>query len=217
MRANEMNEKLKIRVIEAFIGEDLEQYVEMHLGLDWKKALNGELTPYVRKLIDQSFYFESQRGTRTELQFVQELIYSRCIELKLIDSWFYRITLNGSDKDCLITKISTNASDFWEINTNNYYEVVSNYHGVFVNKENFYITKGKLLNLCESAKHHNQYILAVDVLYKSYCFLPILPNLDDMDYITEHTWGEGFSISLKGREWLQLGEEDYLRGSICGE
>lgn len=217
MKAKQMNEQLKQQVIEAFIGENLEQFVVKHLGLDWKKALNGDITPYVQKLIDESFYFDAQRGNRSDLQFVQELIYSRCIELKLIESWFYRLALNGSDKDCLITKISTNASDFWEINTDNYYEVISNYHGVFVNKENFYVAKGKLLNLCENAKYHTQYIIAVDVLYKSYCFIPILSSPDKMEYVSEQILGGGYSISLKEREWHQLGEEDYYSASICGK
>lgn len=214
MNSKELNEKFKLRVVEAFIGEDLMPFVERNLGIDWCKALEGEITPYVRGLIDKSYYFDFQRRDRTEIQFIKELIYSRCIELKLIESNFFRLTLNGSDKDCLITTISTNASDFHEINTSNYIEVISTYNGSFISRELLYVPKSKFENLCESAKKHNQYILAVDVLHKSYCFVPILEDAEKMDYVIDQFLGS-YVISLKGMEWIILGEEDYYCESVC--
>lgn len=214
MNSKEINEQFKLRVVEAFIGEDIIPFVERNLGIDWCRALEGEITPYVRMLIDKSFYFDAQRRDRSEIQFIKELIYSRCIELKLIESWFYRLTLAGSDKDCLITTYSNNNSDFWEINTNNYIEVISTYTGSFISRQLIYIPQKKFEHLCESAKTHNQYILAVDVLHKSYAFVPILADVEKMDYVVDQLLGS-YVISLKGIDWILLGEEDYYRESVC--
>lgn len=216
MNSKELNEKFKERVVEAFIGEDLMPFVERNLGIDWCKIFEGEITPYVRNLIDQSYYFDFQRRDRTEFLFIKELIFSRCIELKLIESNFFRLTLNGSDKHCLITQISTMAPDLLEINTSNYIEVISTYSGSFILKELLYVPKAKFENLTENAKTKKQFILAVDVLHKCYCFVPILEDIEKMDYVIDQFLGS-YVISLKGMDWIMLGEEDYYSASVCGK
>lgn len=148
MTQKQIHKRNKRIFTELFIGEDIEKFTEEHLGIDYRKALQEELTPYIKYLIEQSWYFESQKKGRTDLEVVQELIYSRCIELALLEKWKGKLILNGSDKDNLITRFATHQPDFWEIGTNNYYEVVSTYNGLFVNRECVYLAKGKLLSLC---------------------------------------------------------------------
>lgn len=213
-QAKVMSEKMKRKIVEEFIGEDLEKFVEENLGIDWVQAVRGTLTPYIKKLIKRSLYFNHQKKGRTDLQLVQEIIFSRCIELKLISEFADRVVLHGSDKENLITRIANNNPDFWEVGTNNFFEVVSNYHGLFVNKENFYISKNKVLNLCSDARYMTIYLLAVDVLYKSYCFVKVLPDMEEMKYISEEEGVDGYRVSLKGQEWISLGEINYTKEKV---
>lgn len=217
MLKRETMEQCKFQTVENFVEKELLSFVEEKLGIDFRKALEGELTPYVQNLIDNSFYFNAQKGCRTDLQMVKELIYSRCVELRLIEKWKRQmVVLNGSDRDCLITRYATNASDLWEVGTSNYYEVISTYKGYCLNNENLYIGKGKMQKLCEHAKTSNQYLVVVDVLFKRYCFVPVRENINDMDYVSAVVLGGGYSVNLEGVDWFRLDdEEDFIIGSLC--
>lgn len=217
MLKRETMEQCKFQTVENFVEKELLSFVEEKLGIDFRKALEGELTPYVQNLIDNSFYFNAQKGCRTDLQMVKELIYSRCVELRLIEKWKRQmVVLNGSDRDCLITRYATNASDLWEVGTSNYYEVISTYKGYCLNNENLYIGKGKMQKLCEHAKTSNQYLVVVDVLFKRYCFVPVRENISDMDYVSAAVLGGGYNVNLEGVDWFRLDEEeDFIIGSLC--
>lgn len=211
----EIDEKVKCCIVEAFIGEELEEFVEKNLGMDWKMVLRGEITPYVQKLIDQSFYFDFQKQGRDDLEFLRELIYSRCIELKIADNWCDRLVLDGSDKDCLITRYVNHRSDFKEIDKNNYYEVVSNYNGHFKHLQSLYLPARKAEALMKNAKKNHQYVIAVDVMFKVYYIVPILAEEKDMSYLRKSTPDGGYWLGLRGMKCIKLGEEDVMSGSIC--
>lgn len=208
MTQKQIHERNKRIFTELFLGEDIESFTETHLGIDYRKALQGELTPYIKYLISQSLYFESQKNGRTDLHVVQELVYSRCIELALLEKWKGKLILNGSDKDNLITRFATNQPDLWEIGTNNHYEVISTYGGLFLNKEFVYLTKGKLYNLCRNASTSNQFLILVDVMYQRYAFLPIKEKPEMMVYADEGVLDGGYTLSLKGLDWFSMDEED---------
>lgn len=217
MLRKETLELCKFQSVENFVGTELLTFVEQRIGIDFRKALEGEITPYVQNLINNSYYFNTQKGNRTDLQMVKELVYSRCVEMRLLEKWKEKmIVLNGSDKDCLITRYATNASDMWEIGTSNYYEVISTYKGYCLNSENLYIGKGKMQRLCEHAKNNNQYLVVVDVLFRKYCFIPLRGNIYEMDYVEVSPLGSGYNISLEGVDWFMLEEkEDLIVGSLC--
>lgn len=217
MLRRETMEQCKFQTVENFVGEELLGFVEEKLGIDFRKVLEGELTPYVQNLIDNSSYFNVQKGNRTDLQMVKELIYSRCVELRLLEKWKKQmVVLNGSDKECLITRYATNASDMWEVGTANYYEVMSTYTGYCLNTEKLFIGKGKMQKLCEHAKISNQYLLVVDVLFRRYCFVPLRGNIHEMDYVSPAAAGNGYNINLEGVDWFKLEEEeDLIIGSLC--
>lgn len=211
----EIDDKVKCCIVEAFIGEELEEFVEKNLGLDWKQALRGEITPYVQKLIDQSFYFDFQKQGREDLEFIKELIYSRCIELKISNNWCNRLVLDGSDKDCLITRYVSHRSDFKEFDKNNYYEVVSNYNGHFKHVQSLYLPARKAEALMKNAKKNHQYVIAVDVMFKVYYIVPILTEEKDMSYLRKSTPDGGYWLELRGMKAIKLGEEDVMGGCIC--
>lgn len=213
----EIDEKVKYCIVEAFVGEELESFVEKNLGMDWKEALKGEITPYVQKLIDQSFYFEYQKQGRNDLDFIKELVYSRCIELKIADNWCNRLILDGSDKDCLITRFVNHRSDFREYETNNYYEVVSNYNGHFKHLQSLYLPAKKMEALMNNAKKNQQYVIAVDVMFKVYYMIPILDDVEAMSYVRKSAMDGGYWMDLRGMEVIKSGEEDFFRGSVCGK
>lgn len=217
MIRKETLEMCKYQAVESFVGQELLGFVERRIGIDFRKALEGEITPYVQSLIDKSIYFESQKAGRTDLQLIKELIYSRCIEFRLLDKWKERnVVLNGSDKDCLITLLSSNNPDMWEMGTDNYYEVVGCHNGFCINQERYVMGKAKMMKLCENAKKHNQYLVVVDVLYHKYCFLPLRENVNEMDYVELSPFGSGYNINLKGVDWFLLEEkEDFIIGSVC--
>jgi len=217
MLRKETLELCKFQTVENFVGKELYGFVEERLGIDFRKALEGEITPYVQNLIDNSYYFDVQKGSRTDLQMVKELVYSRCVELRLLEKWKKQmVVLNGSDKDCLITRYASNASDMWEVGTSNYYEIMSTYKGYCLNSENLYISKGKLQKLSEHAKNSIQYLVVVDVLFRKYCFIPVRGNISEMDYVEPSPLGNGYNVSLEGVDWFMLEEEeDLIVGSIC--
>lgn len=208
MTTRQILERNKRIFTELFIKEDLDTFVERHLGIDYKLALQGTLTPYIQYLISQSFYFEGQKSGRTDLELVKELIYSRCVELRLLEKWGRGIVFNGSDKDNLITKFASNRADLWEIGTNNYYEVMSTYVGMFHNKESVFITKGKMENLCHYAATTNQYLIAVDVMFQRYCFVKIDEDVHKMKGVEEMLLGKGYILSLKNATWYTMDEDD---------
>ena len=212
MTQKQILERNKRIFTELFIGADIMDYTEQHLGIDYRIALQGELTPYIKYLISQSWYFDTQKGERSDLQMVQELIYSRCIELYLLEKWGGKLVLNGSDKDSLITRFATNQSDMWEFGSNNYYEVISTYGGTFINKGYVFISKPKFENLRKSASTVNQYIIAVDVMYQKYCFLPINADIHLMKYAKELPLKDGYNLSLEGLEWFDINENDIITG-----
>lgn len=218
-KRKEIDERVKFSIVEAFVEEELLSFVEENLGIDWRIVLEEEkITPYIQRLIDQSFYFEFQKNGRTELEFVKELIYSRCIELKLKKTWGDLLIFNGSDKDCLITQFTNTRSDFRMLNSNSYFEVISNYNGHFSQSKSFYLSTGKMEALMVNASKNLQYVLAVDVLFKSYYIVEIRSDLEEMTYVKKSPIEDGgYWISLRGIKEIKLGEEEFINGSICSK
>ena len=205
MKANEIDKK-RI-VLEQFIGEDLEQYCERYLGIDFKLALQGVLTEYVQYLIDSSKTFQYQKKDRSNLEFIQELIYSRCAELKLLEKWTDKVVLDGSDKELIICKYATNRPDFFEVNSARHYEVISSYRGFFLSTEQMFLTKEKLKNLCYYAEKYELYVIALDILYQRYTFVPIYSQLEQNPIIPTEN---GYNLLLKGLNGYSLYEPDMI-------
>ncbi len=206
--------KLQTRAaIEAFIGTDLAEYAENKLGLDWRVVVEeGRITPYIRNLINQSKYFTKQCGDRKEVEVVEQLIYSRLIECRLLDKWGDKARLNGTDSDKLITEYSSYSPDIKETGVDSedyYYEVISTFHGGFLLNSGITVREGKINYLINFARGHNVYIVAVDVLAKVYCFVPIRGSYDEMSYVTKAALF-GYHIDLKDLEWFSLWESDYV-------
>lgn len=200
----------KMRAIEAFIGENITDYVEKKLGIDYRIAIEEKrLTAYIRGLIDSSQYFQTQLKGREKVDVVNQLICSRVIEHRLLDKWKGKVRLNGSDKDKLITEYSSYLPDLKEVAGSNYYEVISTFNGNFVLNSTLFVRDGKLNYLMEFAKTHKVYIVAVDVLAKTYCFIPIKPDIEAMDYVTAGA-SLGYQIDLKDIDWFLLDESDLI-------
>lgn len=216
LKRKEIDEKVKSAIVQAFVGEELKGFVENNIGIDFRKILEGEITPYVQKLINQSFYYEFQKGNRTDLEFVRELIYSRCVELKLAQNWGDVLLLDGSDKDCLITRYTNHRSDFKVLHRNEYYEVVSCYSGHFGHLHSLYLSSGKMEALMNNAKKNIQYLIAVDVMFQEYYILEIRSDIDEMPYVKKIGVEDGgYYLSLKGAKKVKLGEEEFVDGSLC--
>lgn len=206
--------KLQTRAaIEAFIGDNIEQYTENKLGIDWRIVLEERrITPYIRNLINQSKYFSRQCGDREEVEVIEQLIYSRLIECRLLEKWGDKAKLNGTDSEKLITEYSSYSPDIKESvpgAEDYYYEVISTFHGAFILNSVLSVREGKLNYLVNFAKLHNVYIVAVDVLAKRYCFIPIRGDFNEMDYVRKGAL-YGYSIDLRDLEWFSLLESDYV-------
>jgi hypothetical protein len=210
MTRKEVMKAQKIEAIEQFIEEDIYTYVERNLGLDYRVLLEDDIiTPYIQRLIDQSEHFKNQAGSRSYIDFLKQLIYSRCVEIRLLKKWGKKAELNGSDRLMLISKFSSYSPDIRETDVDYYYEVMSTYNGQFVLNSSLLIKAEKLDHLCEFAKYHNTCIVAIDVLAKVYCFIPILPDKDEM-YKKVMITPAGVQISLKEVDWFTLGEPDLV-------
>ncbi len=211
MTRKEVMKAQKIKAIEQFIEEDIYTYVERNLGLDYRVLLEEDIiTPYIQKLIDQSEHFKTQAGTRSYVDFLRQLIFSRCVETRLLKKWGKKAELNGSDRLLLVSKFSSYAPDIRETGADFYYEVMSTYNGQFVLNSVLYIKADKLDHLCEFAKYHNTYIVAIDVLAKVYCFIPIHSDKDEMYKIIKPAPDGGLQISLKEVDWFTLDEPDLV-------
>lgn len=197
-------------IIESFIGEDVYDYIEKNLGIDWRIAYEEErLTPYIENLLEASKYLGNQLKSRNNIDIVKELICSRVIEMRLIEKWKdSEVCLNGSDKDKLITEYSSYAPDLRQRRTDNYFEVISNYSGKFISNQYMYVRQDKINYLMEFANYHTVYIVAVDVLYKKYTFIPI--NSKTKFKHMERPNFYGVTIDLINAEWVSLYEKDMV-------
>ena len=108
-------------------------------------------------------------------------------------------------------------SDFREYETNNYYEVVSNYNGHFKHLQSLYLPAKKMEALMNNAKKNQQYVIAVDVMFKVYYMIPILDDVEAMSYVRKSAMDGGYWMDLRGMEVIKSGEEDFFRGSVCGK
>ena len=67
MTRQEVMELQKKAAIEAFIGENIYEYTELKLGLDYRVALEeNRLTSYIRNLISESKYFSASLRLSTK-------------------------------------------------------------------------------------------------------------------------------------------------------
>ncbi len=210
MKRKVVMELQKKAAIEAFVGENIYDYIERKLGIDWRIAVEEKrITPYVQRLIDNSKYFSSQLKGRTNEEVIEQIVFSRCIELRLIEKWQNTVRLNGSDRDLLITEYSSYQPDLKERDSDYYYEIVCTYNGQFVLNGSVFIKEAKFNYLMEFSKIHNVFIVAVDVLSQKYCFIPINSELCEMPYITEAPV-TGRQIDVRNIDWFSLSESDFI-------
>lgn len=213
MTRQEVMELQKKAAIEAFVGENIYEYTELKLGLDYRVALEeNRLTSYIKNLISESKYFGLQSKGRDEIELVNQLICSRLIECRLLEKWAGKVKLNGTDKDKLITEFSTYLPDLKEScydTSDYYYEVISTFNNTFVLNHTLYVREGKINYLREFSKTHNVYIVAVDVLAQMYCFIPVTPDFDTNTNVKKSS-SYGYHIDLKDAEWFSLYESDFI-------
>lgn len=210
MKRKVVMELQKKAAIEAFVGENIYDYIERKLGIDWRIAVEEKrITPYVQRLIDKSKYFSAQLKGRTQEEGVTQLVFSRCIEHRLLEKWQGEAHLNGSDRDILITEYSSYRPDIKERNCDYYYEIISTYNGQFILNSAVFVRKPKFDYLMDFAKRHNVFIVAVDVLSQEYCFIPIKSRLGDMPYVSEAPV-TGIQIDLNNMDWFSLYESDFI-------
>ena len=196
--------------VEAFIGEGIYNFVERNLGIDWRILLEEKrITPYIQKLIDNSKYLGFQLNGRTEIEAISQLIYSRCIELRLIQKWDGKVKLNGTDRELLITEYSSYRPDCREVDCDYYYEIISTYNGQFILNHFLYVREEKIKFLCDFAKSHHIFIVCVDVLSKKYCFVPVKQDLEDMDNASTLPFN-GVQVDLSTVDWFSLDESDLI-------
>lgn len=68
-----------------------------------------------------------------------------------------------------------------------------------------------------NAKKNQQYVIAVDVMFKVYYMIPILDDVEAMSYVRKSAMDGGYWMDLRGMEVIKSGEEDFFRGSVCGK
>lgn len=210
MKRKELMELQKMAAIEEFVGENLYDYIEKKIGLDWRKVIEEkEITPFIQNLMDESLYFEYQLRDRETIDVLSQLVFSRCIEFRLLDKWKGKAILTGTDKDQLITKFSSHYPDIREISGNYFYEVVTTYNGQFMLNSKIYIGKEKMDYLVNFAKSHNLFLVGVDVLAKGYFFVPIKNSYEKMPYVGKGVL-TGYSIDIKDIDWFSLDEPDLV-------
>ena len=211
MKRKEVMELQKREAIEAFIGKDIGTYTEEKLGRDWRIVLEEKrITPYVKNLIMNSKYFRSQCKSRGEVEMVELLIYSRLIECRLMDKRGGRVKLNGTDKEKLISEVSGYNPDLVDTSKgeNWYYEVISTFNGCFMVNSGIFVREGKIKFLTKFARNNNLNIVAVDVLARRFCFIPVYDNIDEMGNVTKGPYG--YRIDIKDADWFSLDEADLV-------
>lgn len=121
--------------------------------------------------------------------------------------YYHTHTLRKSLKELIICKYATNRPDFFEVNSARHYEVISSYRGFFLSTEQMFLTKEKLKNLCYYAEKYELYVIALDILYQRYTFVPIYSQLEQNPIIPTEN---GYNLLLKGLNWYSLYEPDMI-------
>lgn len=183
------------------VGEDLYQFAYKNIGIDYALALEGEISPYISKLISRSHYFYNQIGKRTEIEILRELVYSRIVENVLMRE-YPTMELSGTDSENLITNVSNYFPDFRSSIDGTLYEVISSYT-YYKEYNHQFIRKGKMDYLMKLSANKRVYLIFVDVNFKRMMLIKVEPSIKKMDVDVVET-EQGYTINLPYSKWFPI-------------
>lgn len=192
--------ELKYSILSEFLGCDTYAYAFENLNERLANVLKGVLDKEAEVFLRKAYY---RRDERDYVDFAQDLVMSRILEIYLIDYFktnknrsYY---LNGCDKvDVLDTKNVISTEPDLITQDGSYIEIISDKFNKWIKNDGFDLRDNKFFGLLELSKNHGVYILAVNIRKKKYQMIKVDQNLnyEIVEKIKEFGYKDGVHIRI---------------------
>lgn len=197
----------KYLILKTFMNQEPYDFCLNHINQRVADVLKGVLD---QSAIDFFKGVNHRKDNRTNIQFAQDLVMSRVLEVYVInyfkDKYDREYRLNGCDKeDVLDTKGRITTDPDLITKKGSLIEVVSDKFGFWKKNNGFDLRDNKFLELKTLSEKTDVYILAIDITEKRYQFIKIDADLkiERVEKIKEFGNKDGYHIIIN--------EENYKR------